>query len=89
MSPPSELKATELVLDFFERQVEEDGGIGVLPAGVSGREEGADITGRNSAQQCVGNGVKQNITIAVAGQPFGVINGDAADTQWNARLKRV
>ena len=44
--------------DFFERGLQKNGGVGVLPLGVGGREEGADVSGGNGSKEGVGDGVK-------------------------------
>ncbi len=51
------------VLDLFEREVEEDGGVGVFPARVVGREEGADVAGSDGAEQGVGDGVQEYVAV--------------------------
>src|SRR5580658_5320411 len=77
------------VLNFFESQVEKDGGVGVLPTRIARREEAADVAGGNSAEERVGNGVQQHVAVGVAGQAFGMIDGQAADLEWHARLECV
>ena len=52
-----ELTGKRVERDFFERRGEEDGGVGVLPLGVGGREEGADVSGGDRTQQGVRDGV--------------------------------
>jgi hypothetical protein len=45
------------VLEFFQGEIEEDGGIGVFPAGIAGREEATDIAGSHSTQKSVSDRV--------------------------------
>jgi hypothetical protein len=69
------------VLDLFEGQVEEDRRVGVFPARVAGREEAADVPGRDGAEQRVGDGVQQHVAVGVAGEALGMLDVEAADAQ--------
>ena len=75
--------------DFFERGLEEDGGVSALPFGVGGREEGADVAGGDCAEQGVGDGVKEEVAVGVAGEAFGMVDLEAADDERDAGLESV
>ncbi len=67
--------------DLFERRLQEDAGGRALPARIAGRKEGADIAGGDRAEQGVGDGVEEHVAVGVAGEAFGVLDGEAADDQ--------
>lgn len=77
------------VLNFFEGEVEEDGGIGVFPARVAGRKETADVAGGDGAEQGVGDGVQEHVAVGVSGESFGVGDGEAADFEGHSGLECV
>ena len=77
------------VLNLFQGKVEKDGGVGVLPAWIAGREEAADVAGGDCAEQRVGNGVQQHVAVGVAGEAFGMIDCQAADLERHAGLECV
>ncbi len=66
--------AVARVLQLFKSKVEKNGGVGVFPAWIAGREKAADIARGHGAQQRVGNGVEQHVAIGVAGQALGVVD---------------
>ena len=63
--------------------------IGPAPLRIAGREMRADIAFGNRAEQRVGDGVKRNIGVAVAGQAAIMRNQDAAQPQLLALGKPV
>ncbi len=75
--------------DLFERGLEEEGGVGALPLGVGGGEEGADVAGGDCAEEGVGDGVEEEVAVGVAGEAFGVIDLEAADDQRHVLLEGV
>ena len=77
------------VLQLFQSQVEKDGGVGVFPARIAGREKAANISRGHGAQQRVGNGVEQHVAVRVAGQSLGMINRHAAKAQGHTGLEFV
>ena len=77
------------VLELLGGEVEEDGGVGVFPAGVARGEEAADVAGGYSAEESVGDGVEEDIAVGVSGQAFRVVEGHAADAQRYSGLEFV
>ena len=77
------------MLQLLEREIEEDGGVGVFPARIAGREEAADVAGGHGTQQRVGDGVEQHVAVGVAGQALRVVQRHAADAQGHAGLELV
>jgi len=77
------------VLEFFKGEIEEDGGVGVFPSRVVGREEGADVARGHCAEEGVGDGVEEDVAVGVAGEAFGVVEREAADAERNAGLEDV
>ena len=77
------------VLQLLHGEVEEDGRVGVFPAGIAGREEAADVAGGDGAQQGVGDGVQQHVAVGVAGQALGVFERESADAQRHAFFEGV
>jgi len=75
--------------DLLQRFLKKNDGVGAFPPGIGGREIAADISGRDRAQQGIGNGVEKNVTIGMAGQAFGVGKLHAAYFQRDAGLKFV
>ena len=66
-------------LDFFERGAQEEAGGGAFPARIAGGEKGADVAGRNRAEQGVCDGVEEDVAVGVTGEALGVDDGEAAD----------
>src|SRR5271165_6702131 len=77
------------VLNFFESQVEKDGGVGVFPAWIARRKEAADVSGGDGTKERVGYSVQQNVAVGVAGQALRMIDGKAADLERHTRFERV
>ena len=61
------------VVELFQSQVEEDGGVGVFPARVARGEEAADVACGDGAEEGVGDGVEQDVAVGVAGEALGVV----------------
>ena len=76
-------------MQLFQSQVEEDGRIGVFPARVAGREEAADVSGGDGAEQGVSDGVQEYVAVGVAGEAFRVVERESADAQRHAGLECV
>jgi hypothetical protein len=74
---------------LFEREVQKNRGVGILPAWIAGREKAANVACGYGAQQRVSNGVQQHIAVGVAGQALRVIDCDATDFQLQAGLEGV
>ena len=75
--------------ELFEREVEEDGGVGVLPAWVARREEAADVACGDCAEDGVGDGVEEDVAIGMTGEAFRVVKRHAADAERNPGFECV
>jgi len=75
--------------DFFERGFEENGGVGALPLGVGGGEEGADVSGGYGSEEGVGDGVEEEIAVGVAGEALGMVDAQTTDDEGYAFLEGV
>ena len=60
---------------------EEDGAVGALPLRIGWREMLADVAQSGCPQQCVGNGMEDDVGIAVAGKPALMRNLNSAHHQ--------
>ena len=77
------------MLELFEGQLDEDSGVGVLPAWIAWREKGPDVARGDGAQQRVSNGVQQHVAVGVPGQALGMVEQHAANAQRYARFERM
>lgn len=75
--------------DVAHRLLDEDDGVCALPSRIARREEGADVSGGDGAEQGIGQRVQQHVAIGVSSETVGVRDGDSADAKRNSRLKFV
>ncbi len=75
--------------DPAQRFFEEYGRISALPSRVGRRKQRSDIGCSNGPEQRIGDGVKQDVTVGVTAQTFGMFEVDSADLERNSSLELV
>jgi hypothetical protein len=75
--------------DLLHRLAHEQGRVSALPFRIARRKIRSDVSRGNGPEQRVGQGVKQHISVGMAGKPAMVWNQDAADFQRDAGLELV
>src|ERR1700678_747670 len=77
------------LVDQLQRLLDEDGRICAFPLGIAGREIGSDVAGGNGAEQRVGDGMQQDVTIRMTGKSSVMRDGETADFERDAVFELV